>query len=463
MSSGRRRSGQTSGPTPVGSAAVERRPAARGGPTAPSRPAAAAHPLRHASASRAASASSNRNDGWSRGRSRASRSAVRRIGSSGIEVDGPCVGAAGVRGEQRLEIAIGHERVDVVAVPTGEGVGHRVAVVEVARHAPQRPVDEHPDGALGPAEDAGDLRGRHLVDEAQDERPAAILGQPRDRPPRCSRGIVAFGVALAGRPARRRSPRPRAGPPGGGGARRRRFGDDVAGDLEEPDAEGGRALAVGRAGALLEPRQVRQRRQEDPLGGVLGVVVVAQFVEREAVHLGQVLPIEGVEVGRVRLGRLDEPPVAVEVRQGADRPPTRHGRDLPECRVGPSRYTRDRGGFGQPRRGRSRREDDAGPWSWSRGSATRPPGHRVDAGRADASRCRAPSRRGPARPVVTWRARPCRRRRNARPGGHRCAARGTPRRRSAGRLVRCGARPARGARSSWPRGPSESRPRPSRR
>ena len=33
-----------------------------------------------------------------------------------------------------------------------------------------------------------------------------------------------------------------------------------------------------------------------------GLVMVAELVEREAVHLGQVLPIQGLEPGRVRLG-----------------------------------------------------------------------------------------------------------------------------------------------------------------
>ena len=44
-------------------------------------------------------------------------------------------------------------------------------------------------------------------------------------------------------------------------------------------------------------------------------MVVAQFVVGEAVHLGEVLPIEGLETGRVRLGGLHEPPVAVQVGQ----------------------------------------------------------------------------------------------------------------------------------------------------
>ena len=43
-------------------------------------------------------------------------------------------------------------------------------------------------------------------------------------------------------------------------------GDGVAGDLEEPDAEGERSSVA----ALVEARQGRQRAQEDVLGQVLG-------------------------------------------------------------------------------------------------------------------------------------------------------------------------------------------------
>ena len=52
-------------------------------------------------------------------------------------------------------------------------------------------MQEHPDGALGAAEDARDLRGRQLVDEAQHDGAAAVVGQAADRapwPPRHRRG-----------------------------------------------------------------------------------------------------------------------------------------------------------------------------------------------------------------------------------------------------------------------------------
>ena len=79
-------------------------------------------------------------------------------------------------------------------------------------------------------------------------------------------------------------------------------GDDVAGDLEQPDAERRGALAVGRPGPLLEPVEVGEGGEERPLRGVLGLVMVAELVVRVAVHLGEVPAIEGVELGADRGG-----------------------------------------------------------------------------------------------------------------------------------------------------------------
>ena len=92
-----------------------------------------------------------------------------------------------------------------------------------------------------------------------------------------------------------------------------------------------------RSGPLLEAPEVRQRVEEGARGRVLRLVVVAQFVEGVAVHLGEVLPIEGLEPGRVRLGRLDETPVAIEM--GKARTPLLRTVHLPECRTGHGRYT----------------------------------------------------------------------------------------------------------------------------
>ena len=85
-------------------------------------------------------------------------------------------------------------------------------------------------------------------------------------------------------------------------------GDGVAGDLEEPDAEG-RTLVVA---SLVEARQRRQRAQEDDLGQVLRTMVVAQLVDGEAVHLAHVLPIERFERPRVPTSRLHGRSIRVE-------------------------------------------------------------------------------------------------------------------------------------------------------
>jgi hypothetical protein len=90
-------------------------------------------------------------------------------------------------------------------------------------------------------------------------------------------------------------------------------GDRVSGDLEQPDAERRRSVAVGRPGPLLEPAEVGERGEECPLGDVLGLVMIAELVEREAVHLGEIPAVEGVEQEGIALGRLDEGPVAVEM------------------------------------------------------------------------------------------------------------------------------------------------------
>jgi hypothetical protein len=151
--------------------------------------------------------------------------------------------------------------------------------------------------------------------------------RPRTRPLRprpCARRRV--------RRRRRRRPNrpPRAALPGAvaacGVARRRRC-------ARSGRARPGRSRRPRRrpACALLEPPEVRQGGEERALGGVLRLVVVAQLVEGVAVHLGQVLPIEGLEAGRVRLGLLDEPSVTVEVDE--TRTTLLRTVHLPECRA----------------------------------------------------------------------------------------------------------------------------------
>ena len=51
-------------------------------------------------------------------------------------------------------------------------------------------MDEDPHRPLRPAEDTGDLRRRHLLDETQDNGPPAICRQPPDGSPRGG-GLVA--------------------------------------------------------------------------------------------------------------------------------------------------------------------------------------------------------------------------------------------------------------------------------
>ncbi len=416
-----------------------------------------------ASASRAASASSNRNDGWNRGRSLASRSAARRTGSSGVAGDGPWSAPRAWAVEQRLEIAVGDERIDLVAVPTGECAGHR----------------------------AGSSRSRATLRSA---RWMSTRTAPSDRPSTPAISAVDISSTKRRISARRRSSGSRATAPQAawaaswrstspcevdrGGDRRRGLqrrlraaaaeasplGDHVAGDLEEPDPEGRRALAVGRPGALLEPGEVRQRGEERPLGGVLRLVVVVQFVEREAVHLGQVLPIEGLEAGRVRLGGLDEPPVAVEVAKA--RTTLLRAVHLPECRSGHRRYT-------PPATGSASRTCMISPTRTMRGPPVRSSGSatmqrrrsRVDTDRADGLACRpAVSRRTvPAGRHLARRS--TRRRRNA-PARSGVDARLEVRRRTRSSSVvvgRCGARPTSRSEVIVAARSAGSRPRPSRR
>ena len=199
-------------------------------------------------------------------------------------------------------------------------------------------MDEHPHGALGPAEDAGDLRRAHLVDEAQRERRGA------------GRRAAPGGRAAPRRPRRGSRPRPRGrcrrrwrgphrAPPramrraGAGGVRRslatmlRAIRNSQTRKVDASGPSSGVRL-------LAEPRQRGEGAQERALGGVLGGVVVRELVEGVGIHLGEVLPIQGVELGRVPAGRLDEGAVAVEGDDAArSNPPAFQTPDEP------SRYT----------------------------------------------------------------------------------------------------------------------------
>jgi hypothetical protein len=174
-------------------------------------------------------------------------------------------------------------------------------------------VDQDPDRAFGAAEDTRDLRRRHLVDKSKNERSPPIAPELPDRAPGGAGLLAPDDITLdveRVRDDRRledRLARPSADRP-------LLVRDDVPGDLEQPDAEGRGAFAVGRPSPLLEAVQVRERGQERPLRGVLGGVVIAELVVGVAVHAGQVPPIEGIEACRIALRRLDQRSIQVEVR-----------------------------------------------------------------------------------------------------------------------------------------------------
>ena len=100
--------------------------------------------------------------------------------------------------------------------------------------------------------------------------------------------------------------------------RAQRVGELVVRDPEEPGAERRALVAVAVDG--------RQRGDERPLGGVLGVVVVAQEVEAVAVDAVQVPAIERAERGAVALRGADVRQVGVRRRpaRARRRGSTRH-------------------------------------------------------------------------------------------------------------------------------------------
>ena len=76
-----------------------------------------------------------------------------------------------------------------------------------------------------------------------------------------------------------------------------------------------RKLLSGGGGLLTEARQAGQRAQKDLRGHVLGSVRVAELVESEAVHLGNVLPIQRLEGARIAPSRIHGGAVDVEIDQ----------------------------------------------------------------------------------------------------------------------------------------------------
>ena len=71
-----------------------------------------------------------------------------------------------------------------------------VPPAELTGDGPERPMDEDADRALGPPEDAGDLRGAQLIHEAQDDRAATIPRQPPHRAPSGGCLVPADRIAL---------------------------------------------------------------------------------------------------------------------------------------------------------------------------------------------------------------------------------------------------------------------------
>ena len=176
-------------------------------------------------------------------------------------------------------------------------------------------MDQDPDRALGAAEDAGDL-GRATSRRRSAGRPPGgdrrAAGRRRARPRAASsrRTTVALDVERVGDDRRGRLERRLGLAAPARGARSatalRAIWKSQTRNVEAPSPSAGRARSSNRS-------RFGERGQERPLGGVLGLVVVAELVVGEAVHLGQVLPIEGLEPGRVRRAASTRRPVAVEV------------------------------------------------------------------------------------------------------------------------------------------------------
>src|SRR3990172_11194072 len=106
-------------------------------------------------------------------------------------------------------------------------------------------MEEDANRAPGAPHPPGDLRGAHLIDEAQDERAAAIARQAADGTPGLGRLVPADSLTLdvlrVGDDRRRGWVKECRGMP----ARRSSLvGDDVSRDSEEPDLERRRPRAI---------------------------------------------------------------------------------------------------------------------------------------------------------------------------------------------------------------------------
>ena len=327
----------------------------RRGPPRRPRPAAASAP-RPRRAGRRAPPRTGTTGGSAAGRGRAGRPRADRRRSGGASARRR-VGAAGVRGEQRFEIAVGDERSTswpsrpANAPVTASRSSRSRATLRRARWMSTRTAPS--DRPSTPAISAVDISSTKRRISARRRSPGSrSTARQAPRPRRRGRGVgleverVAATVAAAssGASGRRRRRRRRSA------TALRAIWNSQTRNVEAPSPSAGRARSSNR------PRFARAD-EERPLGGVLRLVMVAQLVERVAVHLGQVLPIEGLEPGRVRLGRLDEPPVAVEVGEARTALlRTVHSSRMPD---GPSRYTaRRRASVGASRTWRDLADQD---------------------------------------------------------------------------------------------------------
>ena len=213
--------------------------------------------------------------------------------------------------------------------------------------------------------------------------------------------------------------RPRARRRAAGGALRRSLATVLRAIRNSHTRNVRRLGAVLGARLLAEPRQGGERAQEHALGRVLRGVMVPELVEGVGIHLGEVLPIQGVEPGR---GRAAPPPRAPG-RDRARRPTPRSCAPAFQTPDRPSRYTRrresdagdlarvdvplaarggrvrDDEGTASPRRRRAPRP--AAPPA-GRSSVTLPAGRRLA---VDPARRRRRSRRGAPRPRPSSRSR----------------------------------------------------------
>ena len=248
---------------------------------------------------------------------------------------GTSVTSRWLAGQQRLEVAIDDERL-VLAVPRAEPAGHRrsrssdpssPATWRRPRWMSTRtaPSDRPRIAAISAVVISWTKRRttarRRSPLRPSTARSAAAVASRSDHGPldvgRVRRRVVARSSGASGR---RRRPRRRSATT----LRAMRNSQILNVDASGPSS--GRARSSN-------PASPDKRGQERPLGGVLGLVMVAELVDREVVHLGQVLPIQGIEPSRVGPRRFHQGPIAVQVSETRTIGRLRSCH-LPQCRSG---------------------------------------------------------------------------------------------------------------------------------